>query len=70
MKKIDHKKLWIDSMIGMTIGFMATLIIAQIFAIIGIYSKDNVFIDIKKGLTYITPFAIGVAVGAKLNKIH
>ena len=68
MKKIDHKKLWIDSMIGMTIGFMATLIIAQIFAIIGIYSKDNVFIDIKKGLTYITPFAIGVAVGAKLKQ--
>lgn len=66
-KDLDHKDIWIKSMIGMTIGFMATLIIAQVFAIIGIYSKDNIFVQIKKALTYITPFAIGAGVAAKLK---
>ena len=65
MKKINHKGLWFDSMTGMTIGFIATLIVGTVIGIFGLYSDDNIFISIKKGMTFITPFGIGIGIGVK-----
>ncbi len=68
LKKIEHKKIWFNSMIGMTWGFIATLIVGTIIGIFGLYSKNNVFISIKNALTFLTPFGIGVGIGIK-NKL-
>ena len=65
MNKINHKNLWLNSMTGMTIGFIATLIVGTIIGIFGMYSDDNIFISIKKGMTFITPFGIGIGIGYK-----
>lgn len=66
-KKVNHKELWLDSMVGMSWGFFSTLIIGTIIGLIGEYNgKDpDVFTSIKLALTFITSFAIGVGVGIK-----
>ncbi|WKX02330.1 PTS sugar transporter subunit IIC [Candidatus Mycoplasma mahonii] len=68
--KINHKKLWLNSMIGMTWGFIASLIVGAIIGLFAI-NQDNDFSHmikaVKSGLTYLTPFAIGVGVGVKLK---
>lgn len=64
-KNINHKHLWLVSMTGMSMGFFSTLIIGCLFSILGIYSKDNIFIDIKKILTALTSFGIGIGIGLK-----
>ena len=66
-KNIKHKQVWFDSMIGMTWGFIATLIVGTIIGLIGLYSDDNIFITIKKALTFMTGFGIGIGVGVKLK---
>ncbi|NQZ66179.1 MAG: PTS sugar transporter subunit IIC [Mycoplasmatales bacterium] len=65
MKKINHKGLWFDSMTGMTLGFIATLIVGTIIGIFGLYSNNNIFITVKKVMTFITPFGIGIGIGIK-----
>lgn len=65
MKKINHKGLWFDSMSGMTLGFIATLIVGTIIGIFGLYSSHNIFITIKKAMTFITAFGIGVGIAIK-----
>lgn len=65
MKKINQKGLWFDSMTGMTIGFISTLIVGTIIGIFGLYSNENIFISIKNGMTFITPFGIGIGIGIK-----
>ena len=69
-KKIRHKEIWIDSMIGMTLGFIATLVIGTIIGLLSI-NQDNDFshlvINIKNALFYITPFAIGIGCAYKNN---
>lgn len=46
-------------------GFFSTLIIGSLIGIFGLYSSSNVFLDAKKIITAITPFAIGVGIGIK-----
>lgn len=68
-KKIDHKKLWIDSMTGMSTGFFSTLIIGSFMSILGMYTTaDTVFDQIKYIVGAVTPFAIGMAIGWKAGK--
>ncbi len=62
-KIINHKKLWIDSMSGMSMGFFSLLIIGSLMGIFGLYSNQNIFIDTKKILTALTPFGIGIGIG-------
>lgn len=64
-KNIDHKNLWLVSMTGMSMGFFSTLIVGCLFSILGLYSKDNIFLDIKRVLTVMTSFAIGIGIGLK-----
>lgn len=72
MKKIiskikikSHKDIWFNSMTGMTIGFISTLVVGTLFSFIGSYSDDNLFVQIKKALMFVCPFAIGVGIGVK-----
>ena len=65
--KIKHKQIWFDSMIGMTWGFIATLIVGTIIGLLGLYSSHNIFVTIKTALTYMTGFGIGIGVGVKLK---
>ncbi|UUD36936.1 Predicted membrane protein, putative toxin regulator [Mycoplasmopsis californica] len=67
-KEINHKNLWFDSLTGTGIGFFATLIVGGLFGMIGTYSDDNLFLSIKKFLAYISPLAIGIAIGIKSKK--
>lgn len=62
-KDFNHKSLWLNSMLGMSMGFFSTLIVGALMGIVGIYSADNIFLDIKLIFTAITPFAIGTAIG-------
>ncbi len=64
---INHKQLWFDSMIGMTWGFIASLVVGTIIGLFGLYSDSNIFVTIKNVMTYITGFAIGVGVGIKIK---
>ena len=72
---IKHKQLWIDSMIGMTWGFIATLVVGTIVGLFGIH-QDNTWShmtnSVKATMTYLTPFAIGagVAFKAKLKPLQ
>lgn len=63
--KLSHKEIWFNSLVATGIGFFATLIVGTIFGMIGSYSKDNVFISIKIFLAFISPFAVGIAIGIK-----
>lgn len=63
--KIDHKNIWFNSLSGMATGFFASLIVAFMFSIIGVYSKDNVFIQMRTLITYLTPAFIGLTIGWK-----
>lgn len=71
VKKIEsHKKIWLDSMVGMTWGFLATLVVGTLVGLLAI-NQNNGFSDlinsIKKIMFYLTPFAIGAGVGIKLK---
>ena len=69
-KEINHKQLWLNSMIGMTWGFIASLIVGSIIGLLAINQNNgfsHLIINIKHALTYITPFAIGVGIGIKTN---
>lgn len=59
-------------MLGMSMGFFSTLIIGALMGIVGMYSTNNIFLDIRSIFTAITPFAIGIAVGvyAKLKPLE
>ncbi|CAM9145486.1 PTS sugar transporter subunit IIC [Mycoplasma marinum] len=63
--KIQHKKIWFDSMVGMTIGFFATLIIGTIIGLFGKIPGAEFMISIKKVLSYSVGIGIGVGVGVK-----
>lgn len=67
-KKIDHKSIWVDSMTGMTWGFIASLVVGTIVGLFGIHQNNNfshLVTDIKNIMTYVTGFAIGVGIGVK-----
>ena len=69
-KSINHRKIWLNSMIGMTWGFLATLVVGTIIGLFGINQQSSFshFVNnIKGSLTYITPFGIGVGIGIKAN---
>ncbi len=69
-KEIDHKSIWLGSMIGMTWGFIASLIVGSIIGLLAInqHNAFSIMIDnVKNGFTYITPFAIGIGIGVKLK---
>lgn len=71
-RKVDHKDLWINSMTGMSMGFFSTLILGTLVGLIGLYSKDNIFLNVKNVLMYISPFAVGIGIGmkSKLNPLQ
>jgi len=74
-KNLQHKKIWTDSMIGMTWGFLTSLIIGTIIGLFGLGQQNswsNITTTIKAALTYLTPFAIGIGVGikAKLSPVQ
>ena len=67
-KEINHKSLWLGSMIGMTWGFIASLVVGAIIGLLAINQHNdfsNMITNIKNGLAYITPFAIGIGIGVK-----
>ena len=69
-KKINHKQLWVDSMIGMTWGFFATLIVGTIIGLLGIEQHNwwhDLTSNVKHVLAYITPLGIGIGIGIKLK---
>lgn len=72
LKNINHKDIWLNSISGMTMGFIATLIVGTIIGIPGLYSSHNIFISVKEAMTFITPFGIGVGIGVrhKLKPLH
>ena len=68
IKLLDHKRLWTNGMIGMTWGFIATLVAGTIIGLLAINQENNfaIFItNIKYILYYICPFAIGASIGIK-----
>ena len=69
-KQLEHKKIWNNGMMGMTYGFIGTLIVGTIIGFLSI-NQDNQFSylinNIKKMLYYVCPFAIGVGVGVQMK---
>ena len=64
----NHKKLWLDSMVGLTWGFIATLVVGALFGITAINQQNQwaKFVSTIKGfMFYITPFGIGIGIGIK-----
>lgn len=73
--QIKHKELWLDSMVGMTWGFIASLVVGTIVGLLGIRQNNDwshMVNSVKAAMTYITPFAIGagVAFKAKLSPLQ
>lgn len=67
-KKVDHKSIWVDSMIGMTWGFIASLVVGTIVGLFAIHqhsSFSDALNNIKKVMTFVTGFAIGTGIGIK-----
>lgn len=63
--ELNHKEIWLNSLIATGSGFFVTLIISVIFGLVGRYSNDNVFLSIKSFLAFISPFVVGIAIGIK-----
>ncbi|TCG10427.1 PTS sugar transporter subunit IIC [Mycoplasma todarodis] len=64
-KTFNQKEVWFNSMIGMTCGFFATLILGTIIGLFGKIPKLQFMYDIKNVLTYSVGMGIGIGVGVK-----
>ncbi len=64
-KTINQKEIWISSMIGMTYGFFATLILGTIIGLFGKIPHMHFMYDIKNILSYSVGFGIGIGVGIR-----
>ncbi len=64
-KSINQKNIWINSMIGMTYGFFATLILGTIIGLFGKIPQMRFMYDIKNILSYSVGIGIGIGVGIK-----
>lgn len=68
LSNLNHKSIWLDSMIGMTWGFIATLVVGTIIGLFGINQNNqwsHMVNSVKATMSYLTPFAIGVGVAYK-----
>ncbi|CAM9143106.1 PTS sugar transporter subunit IIC [Mycoplasma todarodis] len=64
-KTINQKEIWVSSMIGMTYGFFATLILGTIIGLFGKIPNMHFMYDIKNILSYSVGFGIGIGVGIR-----
>ncbi|NQZ28984.1 MAG: PTS sugar transporter subunit IIC [Mycoplasmatales bacterium] len=66
-KITNQKEIWVSSMIGMTYGFFATLILGTLIGLFGKIPNMKFMYDIKNILSYSVGFGIGIGVGIKCN---
>ncbi len=64
-KTFNQKEVWLNSMIGMTFGFFATLILGTIIGLFGKIPHMHFMYDIKNVLSYSVGLGIGIGVGIK-----
>lgn len=72
---LDHKEIWKKALIGMSCGFFVTLIISIVLKLTTINLKPEInpenslhlMVQIQNYLRFLTPFAIGTAIGYALK---